>query len=59
MGNKRGYRRNRKVLENSHIRFGVFTGTEGKSDQLIDEEIDELVEKFTVFTNTLDTFIKQ
>lgn len=29
-----------------------------KSDQLIDEEIDELVEKFTVFTNTLDTFIK-
>lgn len=29
-----------------------------KSDQLIDEEIDGLVEKFTVFSNSLDTFIK-
>jgi len=29
-----------------------------KSDKLIDEEIDELVEKFTVFTNALNTFIK-
>lgn len=29
-----------------------------KSDQSIDEEVDELMEKFTVFSNALDVFIK-
>lgn len=37
---------------------GFLQESKEKSDQLIDEEIDELIEKFTVFTNSLNTFIK-
>ena len=46
------------IGEFTHKVRGFLQEPKEKSDQLIDEEIDELVEKFTVFTNTLDTFIK-